>query len=279
MKPLTDVAFWEKNWRKGFRPRRLWLYRDFDFETIRLLRRQAGPQGAKVLEVGAGGSRVLPYLGKKFGFKVFGSDFSAGGCHLLRANMALAGVEGGVVCEDLFQSSLPPESFDLVFSAGLIEHFDDARAVVAEHLRLVRPGGRLVLIMPNLQGVHGKIVRRLAPPLWSLHRVFGPGDLAGVLESFQVENITSGYLGSFLIHVGRDPDWTVVRRWPALMQLLVCGPVRLANSVISLLFRLSPWRPHSRAWSPACFAAGFKPRIDRQPTASAPHSETSNPRQ
>src|SRR5689334_19999430 len=176
MKRLTDVAFWEANWGKDVRPRRLWLYRDFDFETIRLLRAQAGQPGARVLEIGAGGSRVLPYLRKKFGFEVFGSDFSARGCLLLRANLAHIGIDGNVICEDLFQSSLRSETFDLVFSAGLIEHFDDPSTVIAEHLRLVRPGGRLVLIAPNLLGFHGKIVKRFAPPLWSVHRILSHGD-------------------------------------------------------------------------------------------------------
>ncbi|HLY62948.1 MAG TPA: class I SAM-dependent methyltransferase [Terriglobia bacterium] len=279
MKRLTDSAFWEENWRKGFRPRRLWLYRDFDFETIRLLHGRNGPKGARVLEVGAGGSRVLPYLRKRFGFDIFGSDFSIGGCLLLRANMALSGVDGSVVCEDLFQSSLPSESFDLVFSAGLIEHFDDPRAVIAEHLRLLKPGGRLVLITPNLQGVHGKIVRGLAPPLWSLHRVLGPKDLASVLQSLEVDRIRSGYLGSFLIHIGRGPEWTGVRGWPGLVQLLVCGSVKVINGLISLFFRLSPWRPHSRAWSPGCFAEGYKRSGSHSALGSAPSREISKSRQ
>ena len=29
MKRLTDVSYWEENWWKRKRPRRLWLYRDF----------------------------------------------------------------------------------------------------------------------------------------------------------------------------------------------------------------------------------------------------------
>ena len=62
MKRLTDVTFWEENWWARRRPSRLRLYRDFDFETIRLLRDMAGMKSARVLEVGAGNSRVLPYL-------------------------------------------------------------------------------------------------------------------------------------------------------------------------------------------------------------------------
>lgn len=138
---LTDANYWEENWWARQRPRRLWLYRDFDFETVRLLERVAGMGTSRVLEIGAGGSRVLPYLGRKFGYEVFGSDFSASGCQLLRANLALQSVREAVVCENLFCSSLKADSFDVVYSSGLIEHFENTKGVIVEHLRVLRPGG------------------------------------------------------------------------------------------------------------------------------------------
>lgn len=256
MNRLTEVDYWEESWWKRQRPRRLWLYRDFDFETVRILREAAGPGRCRVIELGGGGSRVLPYLARKLGFEVFGSDFSLAGCRLLQANLALQRVRGGVVCEDIFQSSIPEATFELVYSSGLIEHFDDLRAVVAEHLRLLKPGGRLVLIVPNLEGIQGKIFRRLSPPLWERHRVFGPRELMKVFESSGLEEIRSGYLGSFFIFIGRDADWTAVRGWPGWSQFLVSNSVRLANGLISFMFRLLPLRPHTRALSPAFFAAG-----------------------
>lgn len=266
MKRLTDLHYWEENWWKRERPRRLWLCRDFDFETVRLLRdagrykeRTAGTKSIRVLEAGAGGSRLLPYLGREFGYKVFGSDFSLNGCRLLRANLALQRVEGGVVCEDLFVSSLSADTFDLVYSSGLVEHFDETRVVLAEHLRLLKPGGQLTIIVPNLQGLQGRIWKRLAPPLWSRHRVFGPQELAGFLTDLGVADVRCGYLGSFLIHIGRDPEWTMVKTWPEWLQFLAYYSVRLTNGLISLFFRLSPLRPHSRMMSPAFYAMGTKP--------------------
>jgi SAM-dependent methyltransferase len=266
LKKLTDVAFWEKNWWQAKRPERLWLYRDVDFETVRLLRGEAG--NSRVLEVGAGGSRVLPYLARHFGYNVFGSDFSFAGCLLLRANLALQRVKGGVVCEDFLQSSLPADAFDLVYSAGLIEHFDDLRSVVAEHLRLIKPGGRLVLMVPNLQGFQGRILRRLAPSLWAVHRVFSPTDLAEVLRSSGLEDIRVGYLGSFFIRILRGEGWSAVDRWPPWLQRSVTDSIRLVNGLISLSFRLSPLRPHSRAFSPSFFASARKsPACQGEPRA------------
>jgi len=156
MQRLTDLAYWDENWWNRKRPQRLtWFYRDMDYETVRLLAGKAKHDRVRALEVGAGGSRILPYLARKFGFEIFGSDFSLAGCRLARANAALQGVPLRTVCEDLFQSSLAPESFDLVYSAGLVEHFDDTRAAVKEHFRLTKPGGRLVIIVPNFQGARG----------------------------------------------------------------------------------------------------------------------------
>ncbi|MGO9274995.1 MAG: class I SAM-dependent methyltransferase [Terriglobia bacterium] len=280
MKRLTDVGYWEENWWQQQHPRRLWLYRDVDFETIRLLRNAgrrlerdrplAGEGGLppeaqvnprRILELGAGGSRVLPYVARRFGYRVSGSDFSWRGCRLLGANLARQGAAGDVLCEDLFQSALRAETFDLVYSSGLIEHFDDTRAVLAEHFRLVRPGGALIVIVPNLQGVQGRIWKRLAPPLWSIHHVFGPEDLASILKTLGLAQVRAGYLGSFFIHIGRGAEWSGVKRWPRWLQLAAPASVRLVNGLISFGFRLLPLRPHSRALSPAFFAEGIKPRV------------------
>lgn len=266
MKRLTDAQYWEENWWQRQRPRRLCLYRDFDFETVHRLRAEAqaagrvpGANAVRVLELGAGGSRVLPYLARRFGYRVFGSDFSPAGCRLLGANLALQKVERGVVCEDLFQSSISDGVFDLVYSSGLVEHFDDTCGVVAEHLRLVRPGGRLVIIVPNLQGLQGRIWRRLAPPLWDRHHVFGPRELAACLDKLGVEGVRTGYLGSVFFHIGCGEEWTVVAHWPRVLAMLVHSSLRLANGLASLLFRLSPLRPHTKAFSTAFFAAGTRP--------------------
>jgi 2-polyprenyl-3-methyl-5-hydroxy-6-metoxy-1,4-benzoquinol methylase len=261
MKALTDAAHWDKQWWTAQRPRKLsWLYRDQDYETVRLIRRAAG-KNAAIAEVGGGGSRLLPYLARKLGTPVFGTDFSLKGCRLLRANLKLQGVEGHVVCEDLLQSSVAEGTFDVVYSAGVIEHFEDQPGVVAAHLRLVKPGGWLILTAPNLAGVQGRIFCRLAPPLWAKHLVLSHDGLAEIFRGLGLREVRSGYLGSFFLRVGRDPQWTGVREWPGWLRNLVFWSVRLGNAALSLFFRLLPWRPHTRAFSPSVFAVGMKPEL------------------
>ncbi|MGE5327319.1 MAG: class I SAM-dependent methyltransferase [Deltaproteobacteria bacterium] len=258
MNALTDAAHWDKQWWSNQRPSKLrWLYRDQDYETVRLIR-QSATKDARIAEVGGGGSRLLPYLGRSLGVKVLGTDFSLTACRLLRANFDLQGVEGQLVCEDLLQSSIAEGTFDVVYSAGVIEHFEDQRSVVAAHLRLVKPGGRLILTAPNLAGVQGRIFRRLAPPLWAKHLALQSDGLAEVFRQLGLHEVQSGYLGSFFLRVGRDPQWTGVHIWPRWLRSLGYWSVRLGNAAVSLFFRVSPWRPHTRAWSPSVFATGLK---------------------
>jgi SAM-dependent methyltransferase len=259
MQRLTDTSFWEEGWWDRKQPERLRLYRDVDFEAVGLLAQAGKPGECRILELGGGASRILPYLARQLGFKVTGSDFSPSGCSLLQANLKLQNVAGDVVCEDLFHSSLASDAFDVVYSSGLIEHFDDTAAVVAEHVRLLKPGGVLVLMVPNLEGLQGKVFEKLAPPLWHAHRVFGPPQLAATLSDLGLKDVRTGYLGSFHLHIGYDPRWAFFKAWPRWLWFLAHASVRIGNGLISLAFRLSPWKPHTRTFSPSFFAVGVKP--------------------
>lgn len=260
MKRLTDLGYWDSTYWGSARPQRLkFLYRDMDYEFVRLLRRYGQGSGTKTLELGAGGSRMLPYLERKFQYQTLGTDFSLVGCRLLQANYSLAGSTGRVICEDLFSSSLKAGSFDLIFSFGLIEHFDETRAALEAHLRLLRPGGALVVTVPNLVGLYGHLMKRLAASLWARHKTLTRKDLRGYLTSLGLEGVVTGYLGSFYAHLGTDADWTGVQRWPQPLRFLLPLMTRTANGLLSLFFRLLPYRPHCRLTSPTIFAVGVKP--------------------
>lgn len=43
----------------------------------------------------------------------------------------------------------PDDTFDVAFSHEVLEHVDDDRACVTEMVRVVRPGGRVVIFVPN----------------------------------------------------------------------------------------------------------------------------------
>jgi SAM-dependent methyltransferase len=54
-----------------------------------------------------------------------------------------------ILCAAGERLPFPPNSFDLILSHEVIEHVQDDRQAVAEMVRALRPGGRIVLFCPN----------------------------------------------------------------------------------------------------------------------------------
>jgi 2-polyprenyl-3-methyl-5-hydroxy-6-metoxy-1,4-benzoquinol methylase len=72
------------------------------------------------------------------------------------------------VTADARETGLPDASFDCVFNVGLLEHFDDPTPVLAEAMRVLRPGGRLhVIIVPSLPERNKWLMKLLFCP-WKL---------------------------------------------------------------------------------------------------------------
>lgn len=112
-----------------------------------------GGTGRRALDVGCGAQGWLRVLAQWVGptGQVVGSDVDAG---LLAAARALVRNEGlgpvALVVDDLFDSRLPEASFDLVHARFQIAPLGRGPLQVQCHLKLLRPGGHLVLEEPDL---------------------------------------------------------------------------------------------------------------------------------
>lgn len=65
---------------------------------------------------------------------------------------------------DLCTAALPAEGYDVVYSAFVLEHIEDAPVALDNLASWVRPGGRLILRLPDPKSVRGFVTRRT--PLW-----------------------------------------------------------------------------------------------------------------
>ncbi len=148
--------------------------------------------GSRVLEAGCGDGLVLLNLVRMYGLQGTALDFSDEALAKAKEFQRVEGVPFELHLADTQDTRLPAGHFDSVLSLGVIEHLPVPEAAVVELHRVLRPGGRLILMTPNRRS-SGHWDRRLREKLgtWNLgpQVEFTPAELAdmGVRAGFSVE--------------------------------------------------------------------------------------------
>lgn len=167
---MSDAAgreFWNSAW--GHLPP-LELYQGPVFEHHSVLKSfLAKAGGGDAIEIGCVPGNYMIYLAKEFGYRVSGIDYSDK-LPYTRENLRLNGIPDAEVFNCDFFQFAPSRQYDLVFSSGFVEHFDDYELVVRKHEALAAPGGLVVIIVPNLTHVHKALCGYFAPEILSVHR-------------------------------------------------------------------------------------------------------------
>jgi SAM-dependent methyltransferase len=144
-----------------------------------LLSKLDGGSGGRALDVGCGALGWLRILSEWLGpsGQVVGGDVDESLLGAARSFLDAEGISNvELVVDDLFESKLEPQSFDLVHARYLIAPLGRGGEQVAAHRRLVKPGGALVLEEWDLGSWH------FNPPAPAAERLIGVlSEIFGVL--------------------------------------------------------------------------------------------------
>jgi 2-polyprenyl-3-methyl-5-hydroxy-6-metoxy-1,4-benzoquinol methylase len=151
----------------------------------------------QILEIGSGGGHVLRMFKRA---KLTAVDVSD--VFLASAKKNLAGYDVEFIKGEIDKLSLPAEKFDRIICTEVLEHTQDPEAILREIARLLRPGGRAVITVPNDPLINGlKTIVRRTPVGWVLRgkiewggdiyhiHVWKPAEFRKILERyFDVED-------------------------------------------------------------------------------------------
>lgn len=163
---LTEDSLWDEVWREYRVPQTIKEGVSPNYiGIIDNLFHQYLPKNREfeLLELGCAPGRWLHYFNSEFGYRVTGLDSSPAGIKITKENLDYLGVRGEVILGDAFDYKFNRQ-FDVVFSFGLIEHFDPPVEIVKKHLDLVNRGGYLVLAVPNIKESFYKPLQYLCNP-------------------------------------------------------------------------------------------------------------------
>lgn len=203
MRRLTEKEYWDSYWRDFKLPveHKKSSGNLYINEILDILGRHI-PRGEelRVLEIGGAPGQYLAYIAREFDCRVTSMDYSSTGCEATRHNFELLELDAEVIEADLFGDEMSHFTpFDVVYSLGFVEHFDDMTNVVSRHLRFLKDDGVLIIGFPNFLGVNGWIMKRFDKQTLDRHnlKVMELSMWDNIERDLGLDPLFKGYIGGF----------------------------------------------------------------------------------
>jgi len=219
----AGMEHWNDTWAYEPRMRLPWAYTSSIRDKMSLLRSAVRP-GMKFLEIGCAPGKTLSWVAAVLRAEVSGVDYSEPGVRVARKLFRELHLTADLRNEDVFATTFGDQTFDVVYSAGVIEHFEDPSAIVRIHVKLLKSGGLALITVPNLGGWYGRIA---SPATLAIHNldIMTPASLLELAPPELTASAESFRYGRFTLGMG-----AIDRQWGRFSQLL-----RTASDLAGLL--------------------------------------------
>lgn len=134
-------------------------YSAFNEELLAVI---GNPKGKTICDVGSGTGITDAYLASS-GAKLHLVDISPKAITFQKKYFKAKGLQARFYIEDAYKMKFTKESFDVVWNGGVIEHFSDDNKILMllKMWQLVKPGGILVIAVPNFLDIPFMIAKKI----------------------------------------------------------------------------------------------------------------------
>ena len=144
---------WEKFWDEKKEINQVYSTGDRIFSNLKSVTEL---KNKKILEVGAGSGRDSFQLAHEDA-DVFVLDYSPNAFNIINKLNEDSKIKVKCIQADGLQMPIPDKSFDIVFHQGLLEHFRDPLPLLLENYRILKPGGLLLVDVPQRYHIYTAI--------------------------------------------------------------------------------------------------------------------------
>jgi len=153
--PNDDVWQWKSNLeileKGGTLEPGIGLEEEKEYIQKQILSYYGSFEGLKVLGAGCGTGRIEAWLASE-GASVICMDHLLEAIQISRIHAQRMECSEHFVVGDLERMPFKDMTFDLINSGGVLEHFDTPQKALREYFRITKPGGVIVISVPNLIG-------------------------------------------------------------------------------------------------------------------------------
>lgn len=191
----TDFSYWETVWKNTKIPQEI---KPSQIAQIHGILNTVLPSGGlRCIEIGCAIGSWLAYFNRGFGYQVDGIEYAPDAAEKTIENMEALGILANIREADFFEFE-PEEPYDVVFSGGFIEHFEDLNSVMKRLVGMATPdGGYIVTIIPCMEGINRWISKTFRPEVAAIHFPVNKKELIGAHEEHGVDTLYAGYIGPF----------------------------------------------------------------------------------
>ncbi len=177
-------------------------------------------QGKRVLDVGSGNGYVLSMYARE-GAEVHGIDVTPTAVDLCQKRFKYSSLEGDFRVADAEELPFDDDTFDCACSMGVLHHVPDTEKAVSEIRRVLKPGGRLIVMFYHRNSAQYRVkyflvsllkkraLQQLVNEFDGIGNpkgtVFSKKELAYLLKEFDSLEMSVGYLKGAMVlpRVGR----------------------------------------------------------------------------